>query len=160
MKRGCNPKQAAKGFYLLFGISRISEDIISSIYQNLFSETYFNWVVNPTLDTSEIQKYTHLNIHYIQYDVFSTCAYKITHPSFFVHFIVNLSLRQYSETCQLRPPKGLWFGDLNRQDYPDYTGWLKLTIKLEGLKFGGLIGQVVFLARWSLPQVSLYLGNT
>ena len=32
-------------------------------------------------------------------------------------------------------------------------------MKPEGLKFGGLSGQVAFLARWSLAKVSLYLGN-
>ena len=30
----------------------------------------------------------------------------------------------------------------------------------EGLNFGGLIGQVVVLARWSLRQISLYLYLT
>ena len=41
--------------------------------------------------------------------------------------------------------------------WSDYAGPFLLKSKSSGLKFGGLIGQVDFIARWSLSQVSLYV---
>ena len=40
--------------------------------------------------------------------------------------------------------------------WSDYTGSFKPKIKSKGLNFGGLIGQLVIFARWSLAQVLLY----
>ena len=62
----------------------------------------------------------------------------------------------YSNTCLLRPPKGLTKGGLNRQvvliQRLDYT-----ENPFKGLGRGGLIGQVVLIKRWSYWQVLLYL---